>query len=439
VTDTFAFSRLDELFFHIDQPTDPFSLQAEVRVEGHFSSDRLRAAIAAAMAKHPLACVRQRPWNEQSEDYEWELAPDLAPPLKTVPCATEADIVAARDAHLALSVPLNEGPPFRALLLHHEQGDVLVLNVSHVASDGAGAARLLLSILRAYAGVDDPVPSVDVVAVRDVGRAVRPKSVAEGARRVAALGKYLLDSAEERPARIAGKFGEPGAGIGFEYLTLEGAELAQLEGARPPEATLNDLLAAALHITIARWNAKSGTPANRITMMMPMSLRPDALAQELVGNFSPWLNVATRAKEREDDFFTTLDTISRRTRLLKEQRRAGIITDLLELAHILPGWARRRLHLLMPLTGNFVVDSTVLYNLGRLPPLPEPVGRAGKVREVRFNPPARMPLGVSLGVVTAGERLFLSFRYRREQFDHVAAQDFVAMFRQVLADAARAP
>lgn len=432
MTATFPYSRLDELFFHIDQPADPFSLLVEVRVSGHFSSEKLREAVAAAMARHPLARVRQQPWAEGSNDYAWEEAPAAAPPVQTITVNTPAEIAAARDAHLAQSVPLSEAPPFRLLLIHHDAGDVLVMNMNHVASDGVGAARLMLSILRAYAGEPDPVPAIDPVASRDVGHAARPRSFAERAQRVAALGRYLVDSAEEPPARIAQKFGEPGAGVGFEYLTLPPATVAKLDASRPAGTTLNDLLAAALHLAIARWNAKQGAPANRITMMMPMSLRPDEAAGELVGNHSPWLNVATRARDRQDDLAATMQVIAARTRELKAQRRGGIITDLLELAHILPGWARRRLHLLMPLTGNFVVDTTVLYNLGRLPPVPASLGRAGKVVDLRFNPPARMPLGVSLGVVGVGDAVHLAFRYRLEQFDHVAAKDFVDLYAATL-------
>lgn len=428
----FPFSRLDELFFHLDQPTDPFSLHVEVRVSGHFSSAMLREAIVAAMVRHPLAGARQQPWAEGTDDYAWETVPGAEPPLKTVTCTDEAGIAAAREAHMALSVPLSEAPAFRALLVHHEAGDVLMLNVNHVATDGVGAARLMLSILRAYAGEPDPVPATDPVAARDLGAATRARGFAEQARRIAALGKYLVDSAEEPPARIAEKFGEPGAGVGFVYLTLSPAQGAALEARRPAGVTVNDLLAAALQLTIARWNAKCGQRADRITMMMPMSLRDDADAAELVGNFSPWLNVATRAGERGDDLATTATAIATRTRELKDQRRAGIITDLLALAHVLPGWARRRLHLLMPLTGNFVVDTTVFYNLGRLPPVPASLGRAGQVVDFRFNPPARMPLGVSVGAVTVGNTLYLDFRYRHELFDRVAAEDFVALFADVL-------
>lgn len=432
MTTPFPFSRLDELFFHIDQPAEPFSLQVEVRVDGHFSSDKLRAAIATAMARHPLAQVRQQPWSERSNHYLWETSDDAVPPLRTIDCADDKALAAARNELMALSVPLGEAPAFRALLAHHPRGDVLTLNLSHVASDGIGGYRLLLSILRAYAGLTDPLPAADPVQARDIGRATRPQGIRERAQRVAALGKYLIDSVEGPPARIAAKFGDGGAGVGFEYLTLNAEQLARLDERRGSDITVNDMLAAALHLTIARWNAACGQPANRITMMMPMNLRDDALTFELVGNYSPWLNLATRARDRQADFTRTATFIAARTRELKAQRRSGIITDLLDLAGILPGWARRRLHLLMPLTGNFVVDTTVLYNLGRLPGLPDPGGRAGKIIDFRFNPPARMPLGVSVGAATLGEKLFLSFRYRREQFDHIAAQDFVVLFRQVL-------
>jgi hypothetical protein len=44
-----------------------------------------------------------------------------------------------------------------------------------------------------------------------------------------------------------------------------------------------------------------------------------------------------------------------------------------------------------------------------------------------------MPLGAALGVVTYGGRLHLTLRYRHTEFDAVAAEQFLALFRGVLA------
>jgi hypothetical protein len=51
---------------------------------------------------------------------------------------------------------------------------------------------------------------------------------------------------------------------------------------------------------------------------------------------------------------------------------------------------KRRMQDLIPLTGNLVVDTAVLSNLGRIADVPQ-LGDAGAVREVWFSPPGRMP------------------------------------------------
>ena len=43
-----------------------------------------------------------------------------------------------------------------------------------------------------------------------------------------------------------------------------------------------------------------------------------------------------------------------------------------------------------------------------------------------------MPLGASLGVVTADDRLFVTLRYRHALFDSAAAAEFLATFKEVL-------
>jgi NRPS condensation-like uncharacterized protein len=86
---------------------------------------------------------------------------------------------------------------------------------------------------------------------------------------------------------------------------------------------------------------------------------------------------------------------------------------------------------LIPLTRDVVVDTAVLSNLGRLDEVPH-LGDAGAVRELWFSPPGRMPLGASLGAATLDGRLFLTLRHRHAQFDTAAAEEFLALFRQVL-------
>jgi NRPS condensation-like uncharacterized protein len=66
----------------------------------------------------------------------------------------------------------------------------------------------------------------------------------------------------------------------------------------------------------------------------------------------------------------------------------------------------------------------MLSNLGQIS---EPLDfgpEAGETTEVWFSPPARMPLGLAIGTVTAAGRLHLAIRYRHRLFGSEAAQRF---------------
>jgi NRPS condensation-like uncharacterized protein len=98
----------------------------------------------------------------------------------------------------------------------------------------------------------------------------------------------------------------------------------------------------------------------------------------------------------------------------------------------MPVAVKRRLPDLIPLTGNVVVDTASLSNLGVLDDFPSLGEEAGAVEAVWFSPPNRMPLGASFGVATHDGRLYLTLRYRRAQFDRDAAGAFARLYRDVL-------
>jgi hypothetical protein len=90
-----------------------------------------------------------------------------------------------------------------------------------------------------------------------------------------------------------------------------------------------------------------------------------------------------------------------------------------------------RLQDLLPLTGNVLVDTAVLSNLGRIDSVPH-LGDAGPVRELWFSPPGRMPLGASFGAATLDGRLLITLRYRHPLLDATAADQFLTTFRETL-------
>lgn len=432
MTTRFSFSVTDELFLHLESADEPFGLQLDLRFSGRLDEQKLEAATYAAMQTHPLARVRQLPAQSSNRHYEWELVerPDEDPVL-VVECEDDAAVDAARDSFYSRRLLLETAPPFRFLIARHSGGDWLFLKMSHAATDAAGAYRFLQSVLRQYAGVDDAQPlDMDVIKARNLSREFGAKSLPERLKRASNLLEYLVDSVQ-LPTRIAPMFGDNKAGVAFVSHTFSTEQTAALGVLRSGRSTLNDVLAALLHLTVERWNASRGESAGRVTLMNAMNFRPITWRQEGVGNFSLWVNVATRDADRRS-FERTLAAVTEQTQKFKTDESAGLLVDLLDMVKLLPSGLRKALTGLMPLTGNFVVDTAVLNNLGRVPDLPDPAGKAGRITAIRFSPPTHMPMGVAVGAVTLRGELTVTFRYRRAQFDKHAAEAFRDTFLRLL-------
>src|SRR4051794_37491630 len=219
---------LDELYLHLDRDDEPWSVHVEVVVEGRVNGARLADAIASGMRAHPIARARLAPTRGTDRRYRWEIAEDaIDPPLEEIDCAGDDELAAAREGVMSTSLPLDAPPPFAVTLAHHSGGDAIMLNLNHAAGDGMSAVRLLASFLRAYAGVDDPTPSVDPLDVRDIRALVDEGSVGSRLGRLGALAEQaprLISS----PVRVAAQGGRDRVGYGFELAALGGEEMERV-------------------------------------------------------------------------------------------------------------------------------------------------------------------------------------------------------------------
>jgi NRPS condensation-like uncharacterized protein len=430
---TIDLNLLDELYLHLDRDAEPWSVQLEVGVEGRVDEDRLAAAILDGARRHPLARARLCPARGIDVRYRWELVEELSEaPLEVADCGDDEALAAARERLMSTSPDLDEAPPFAMTLAHHPAGDAIMLNLNHAAGDGISAVRLMDSILRAYAGEDDPQDPVDPLAVRDIGELVDSRSLPARLSRSRTLARQVTRVAAP-PARIAAEGVEGDRdGYGFELMRLGPDELQAILDRRAGGATVNDVLLGALALTIRRWNKAHGQDDGRIGIMMPVNLRPGEWRTDVFGNFASVVSVDLSPDEQED-LPAAVAAAAARTRQIKDEGGAGLAVDLLELpTATLPTAVKQRFQDLIGLTGSRFVDTTVLSNLGRLDAVPALGGEAGEVRRVWFSPPGRMPLGASLGAATHGDELFLCLRYRHALFDAPAAAAFGRLLREVL-------
>lgn len=420
------FSLIDEAVQIVDAEAAPWSIQMEARVAGRMDEQRLRAAVRHGLLRHPLAHARRAPAQASERGYEWELATDLEiDPLRVVECADGAALDAARADLYSLGVPLAESPPARLRLARHPDGDVLMLNVNHVAMDGFGVMRVLRSIARAYREEPDPVPPVDLRATRDLPALFGAGDAATRRARYA----ELLDKVRDLlgpPARLAADGGHQATGYGFHHRHLTADRTRALVAAVPAPATVNDLLLAALHLAIVRWNTDHGVASRRIGVLVPVNLWPDR-PDGVVGNYSLPVRVTTTARQRSSRA-ALLEVVTAQTRRMKERGTGAALIEVLGGAADLPIWAKRALPALLWLSGNRLVDTAMLSNLGRIDDVPQFGSDAGATTALWFSAPARMPLGLAVGAATAAGRLHLVFRYRRPLLDADAARRFAGLY-----------
>ena len=424
---TTALNLLDELYLNLDREREPWTVHYELELRQRLDPERLVDAIRAAAARHPLARARLASWRFQDRDYFWEIADELEHvPLCVVVCENGAMLESAREQLFGASPSLLTAPPFAIVLARGVTGDALMMNLHHAAGDGISAARLMLSIIRAYAGLDDPIPPVDPLAVRDVRVLAAARTGQESCARLAVLSTGAWRRLVP-PARVARDGGDNRPAYGFERFCLSVEESRTLFERRPQRTTVNDLLLGGLAVAIGRWNLEHGLRGRPIALSMPVNLRPPEWREEVVSNFAAWTTVWVSPRPGED-LGAVVSSVGASTRAIKRGRLGGVAVDLLRVPGKLIIAAKRWLQYVKVWVGNAAVDTASLSNLGNFNSLPPEFGHAA----VWFSPPGQMPLGVSIGAVTVNGRLHVALRYRHPQFDPAGARRFIELYRNVL-------
>ena len=415
------FCALDEASYHLDSVSEPWSVHLEVRLDGPVDEDRLRHAVRVALARNPRALARATMSRQRRARYEWEITstPDVDP-LDVIVCSDDNALQAARADLQSLTVPLWTSPPLRIRLARHQGGDVVMLNVHHAAGDGIAALCLLRSIARAYAGRSDPVshtPLEEVEIPAMSGRWAQLRALVGELRQAAARSGHLVPSGgEDRP------------GYRLHHVVLDTAQTAALAHKAAAGITVNDLLLAGLHLALDSWNSGHGGACGRLSVLMPVNLRPKSSWYEVFGNFTFMVPVATRPEDRSDPT-AIVNAIHRRTRRIKDECTPVAAVKLLDVLQHLPLPAKRSIARLA--ASQRVIPTAILSNLGRLDEDLD-FGPALRAREVCFSPPTKMPMGLAVGAVTAGGRLHLVFRYRPPLFSPTNVADFANRYLTAL-------
>jgi NRPS condensation-like uncharacterized protein len=413
-------SALDEAIRHLDSPAEPWSIQLEVRVGGIVDDSRLRAAVGAAVRHHGR--VRARMTAGRGRRAYWEPAHELdLDALDVVTCVDDDELAAAREQLYQGAPALTASPPVRVRLAHHPDGDVVMFNLHHALADGLSGLSILRSVATAYAGqpLGPDEAAVPVEVPVSAGWAWARTLTRELRGAVARYTHVVPDGGDER------------GGYGFHHRSLTAEQTKAVVDRAKGGPTVNDVLVAALHRAVERWNNEHHLPSGRIGVLVPVNLRARSSWYEGMGNFSFLVPVATSPKERLSPS-TTLDAVWARTRQIKERLSAAAVVKLLSRLSFLPSSLRH--HLTRATARPEVMPTAILSNLGRLPDGLDFGPGVGSPVEMWFSPPTKMPLGVGVGAVTVHGRLHLTFRYRHPLFGPAQVARFADQYLDALAD-----
>jgi NRPS condensation-like uncharacterized protein len=407
---------IDEIFALSETAAEPWSVHLEARVGGRLDEEQLGSAIRSALESHPLARARL---VEQEERLEWYVDPEpTLEALSTCRAHNQTQLDASRSEFLSEVVPLVTSPPLRARLVRAGEGDHLMLNVNHAVCDGLGALRLIQSIARTYGGLSDPVFEGDRLGEWRLQSIATPADV--GPARVALVGLERFREALTPADRIAPDGSAKRSGYGVQVRALELTPIVQSEIRRATDASVNDVLVAALHRAVGRWNATHDVDSDRLSVAVPINVRGPHQQPTLVGNFAMSDTVSTRASDRADAK-ATLQVVRRQTKRFKET--GAPFVDLVSRSAGWPSWLARRMPWMFGGSGvDGPGDCAVLSNLGRGDHALESFGADLPITGLWFSPPVAFPIGVGLGVVSRGDSLQLTLRYRWPRLGDAAAR-----------------
>lgn len=413
---------LDESLLILQETRAPWNVQLEVGTDRHLDAQRLRQAVWSCCRRHPMARARLALATASGSTYRWHITDRVdLDPFQLADCPDAATLKALRTQLYTPPIPLDASPGFRVALARRPRGDLILLSASHIVADGVGSVRLMQTIARSYRGEPDPPDPVPLAQARDLGSLLAPKTRSERWARELELLRRLHEALDP-PSRIATVGGAHRDGFGFIFRAFDIGEATPGLGRRPAGTTINDVLVAALHCTVQSWNARNGTPADRIGVMMPINVRPAGHMWEVVSNLTSMVSVSTEPADRTDLTSATAAVAAQTYEMRRRDRACGLF-DLLNVMKNAPLTVKRAVPRLIHVTGDRFVDTAMLSNLGRLPAAPT-LG-PGHASELWFSPPCDPTCSVSIGVATSERQLALAARYRHEQFDASAAEEFI--------------
>jgi NRPS condensation-like uncharacterized protein len=441
------FAAVEELTCYYDRPGEPANVHIEARVGGRLDGAALRAAVRAVLEAELAIMARQAPTSRWRPYFYWDLpvAPDVDPVL-VASYRDEAELARLRSALLSQAPPLRTSPPLRFLLATGPGGDALILNAHHARFDGLSCVRLIHSVADRYGAQLGQAGLASGWGLNgEQGGGPRARAAQPAGGRTAGAAGHAGSARPDRgprPARATTLIGpitkiarepEPGPalarhGYGTHQVTWSG--LADANRLRSAGASVNDVMIAALMVTIAGWNQVHGRRSGLIRITMPVGDRSQTGSGGQWANASRLTCITARvgARVAAEDL---LADVAAQARKAREQPgdQIDMVSRTLVAAPVPVAVKLCLLRAALSIAGPFLCDSSLVSNLGVVDP---PVFGGAAATQLWFSTSAHMPRGLSLGAVTTAGLMHLTFRYRRALLTDAAAAAFARRYCEML-------
>lgn len=413
------FTVTDELNCYFDTPAEPANVHLEITLLGRLDPAAFRTAALAALAANPRTSSRRAPGHRLSRRFFWEQTAQLEhDPVAFTACSDDDELASQRAGFIARAPCLDTSPPVAVLVASSPESDHVILNVHHAAMDGQSCVELLREIARRYR---------DETGQADGGGPAVPDSPPQPV--VAKLATAAQwSSARRLPARVAAERGGH-RGCGVLVLTLPDVP------AVPPladgdKATLNDVLIAALMMTVDRWNADHGQRPRQIRITVPVNARPPG-QQRAAGNLSRLVTVTADPSALRDES-GLLRGVARQVRHARLNPSPPVDGASRAIAALWCPTSVKRwlLRATLRTAGRLACDTAMLTNLGNVASPPD--FGAPAAAAMAFSSTAHMPRGLSIGAVTVNGHLAVALRYNRALLDEAAAAEFAIRYQATL-------
>lgn len=440
---------IDSFFIEDDRPEYPMTFASNLFFDGEFQRDAFEAALAEALALHPLLHALVRPAKQNKPC--WVAADQLDPVLDWGAADQPVDLE-QREA-----IDLKRETGLRVWVRQADGRAHLILQFHHACCDGTGAHRFMGDLLAAYGARTTPLgqrPPQVATYDRQLLKTRRNKLaemylerlVGANIKRALGQGVHVFGPritplrANRRANRSQGTAAVRPACrtyppvVSYKFNAEEHKQLRHAAGQQG--VTLNDLLLAEMFHTMREWNLlHGGSNRGRLRIMMPSDMRTQEDFAMPAANMTSY-NFITRPVRDCDDPASLVRSIRDETVRIKGDQRGKIFIDSYMIAKRVPG--------LMPflLSGRRCLSTVTVSHMGDptrrfLATFPRVGGKlvCGDVvlEDMVGVSPLRPQTRAAVSIVTLYRQLAINVRLDPHVMSVEDAQAFVGMYAERLA------